>query len=297
MKYFLSFLLSFSIFTCFSQNLDQANNPYRSPYVSYSGYKSMKKEGKMKIDSIGFFIKDKDTLINILGFDNKRGKQVLYEPKDSVFLKRYKSIVYNNIYGKTKDITKARMHYWKEEIKVYIDSTVPSKLGREMKKMFKLLDNQIDSLKITTVSRREKANCFIYFINKPTDIDWDKRIINQSDGSYMSWNGKQQIYNTSIKINSQMIFNENDQLMLLKKHFIWSLGYFYLQPNEDCKSFFSNCVSVDKILNDDDLAILKYHYSYGICKGTDLETFEENHKNAQKLLKENPNNKYFFTHL
>jgi hypothetical protein len=34
-----------------------------------------------------------------------------------------------------------------------------------------------------------------------------------------------------------------------------------------------------------DLEILKYHYSYGICKGTDLIVLKKNHKNAKETLK------------
>jgi hypothetical protein len=34
-----------------------------------------------------------------------------------------------------------------------------------------------------------------------------------------------------------------------------------------------------------DLEILKYHYSYGICKGTNLETFEKNHSDAKQHLR------------
>jgi hypothetical protein len=76
-----------------------------------------------------------------------------------------------------------------------------------------------------------------------------------------------------------------------------SLGYFIPQADEKCSSYFSNCTTNDKVLSKEDLEILKYHYSYGICKGTDLETFEENHKSAQNTLSKGPNNKHFFTHL
>jgi hypothetical protein len=58
-------------------------------------------------------------------------------------------------------------------------------------------------------------------------------------------------------------------------NFIRSLGYFYAQPNYlDCTSYFSSCPS-DKKIWKKDLEILKYHYSYGICKGTDLIVFEK----------------------
>lgn len=297
----MKFYSLFIVFFFFQFGFTQINkNPLATKsasFVKYKYYKEMKKEKTLKIDSLGFFIKDNDTLINISGYDTNKGVKVAYEYKDSEFLKKYESVVFNNIYGKPADIKNARIRYWKEEVKVYIDSTVPNNLAREMNKMFKFLDKEIDSLKITRVFKREKANCFIYFINKPTDIDWEKRINNNSDGAFLSWNGKQQIYNAAIKVNSQVVFNEKQQLMLLKKHFIWSLGFFYLETNNDCKSFFSNCVYVDKELNDKDLEILKYHYSYGICKGTDLETFENNHKDAQEVIRQNPKNKFYFTHL
>jgi hypothetical protein len=55
----------------------------------------------------------------------------------------------------------------------------------------------------------------------------------------------------------------------LKINFIRSLGYFI--PNYlDCTSYFSSCPSDKKEFGKKDLEILKYHYSYGICKGTDL---------------------------
>jgi hypothetical protein len=44
-----------------------------------------------------------------------------------------------------------------------------------------------------------------------------------------------------------------------------------------------------------DLEILKYHYSYGICKGTNLETFEKNHSDAKAALKKG-NSKFYFLH-
>ena len=297
MKHFFSYLLLLLATVTYSQTQTIPPNATSSAFVSYKGYLEMKRNPTMKIDSIGFFIRDLDTLIRISGFNQNKGVKVEYEPKDSIFLKRYKSLVFNASNGRANDIKNNRMRYWKEEVKVYLDSTIPNKVARKMKELFRFLDKEIDSLQITTVNRKEKANCFIYFLNNPEDINWDNRIKDPSDGAFLSWNGKQHIYNVSIKVNTQLNFNEDQQIMLLKKHFIWSLGYFIPQADEKCSSFFSNCASRDKVLSNEDLEILKYHYSYGICKGTDLETFEENHKSAQKTLSKGPNNKHFFTHL
>lgn len=291
------FLIFFSVLLSFAQERNDLSAAHTNSYVKYASYKAMLKSDRFTVDSIGFFIdKNKDTLIRVSGNNFTKGVRVAYEEKDSVFLNRYKALVFNATHGNANDVKNARMRYWKDEIKVYFDSTVPSKTVREMKKVFKLLDKEVDSLKIKTVNRRDQSNYFIYFVNRPDAIDWDKRITGKSDGGYLSWNGKQQIYNTSIKINSQMIFNEEEQLMTLKKHFIWSLGFFYIQPNQECESFFSSCVYVDKVLTEEDLALIKYHYSYGICKGTDIETFEEQHKSAQKSKRANSKNEHYFIH-
>jgi hypothetical protein len=63
----------------------------------------------------------------------------------------------------------------------------------------------------------------------------------------------------------------------------------------DCTSYFSSCSSDKKKIKKNDLKILKYHYSYRICKGTDLIVFEKNHQDAKETL-ENGNSKIEFMH-
>jgi hypothetical protein len=268
-------------------------------YISYSSYRSIKNKGEMKVDSLGVRMFKNDTLIFVSGFVMPKGIKVEYEYKDSLFLETYKELVYDKLnwskQNDTRDKKQPTMKIWKEPLKVYFHHTVSSKNKRELINFMKFVDKEIDSLKIEFVNSKEKSNYFIYCLNKPSDIDWDTRI-KSNDGCFLSWNGKQQIYNNTIKINTQIVFNENQQLMLMKKHFIWSLGYFTYLKNRECKSFLSNCISVEKELTKEDLELLKYHYSYGICKGTDLESFEDNHKRAKKALKESPNSKYYFTH-
>jgi hypothetical protein len=69
-------------------------------------------------------------------------------------------------------------------------------------------------------------------------------------------------------------------------NFIRSLGYFYAQPIWTVLVIFQ-VVLLTKRIWKKDLEILKYHYSYGICKGTDLIVFEKNHKDAKETLKGN----------
>ncbi|WP_298115849.1 hypothetical protein [Flavobacterium sp.] len=265
--------------------------------IPFSNYKELKNSRDIKIDSVGSIIIKSDTLIYVTGLPKMNGVKVNYEPKDSIFLETYKNLVYDkvNLNKTKKNKNLPTMKIWKEEIKVYFDSTVTNKNKRELVKLMKFIDKEIDSLKIKIVNSKEKSNYFIYFLNKPSDIDWDTRI-KDKDGCYISWNDKQQIYKCTMKIDTKIIFNEKEQLMLMKKHFIWSLGYFSFLKDRDCKSFLSNCVSLDKELTNEDLELLKYHYSYGICKGTDLETFEQNHRSAKKSLEKNPNGEYYFMH-
>jgi hypothetical protein len=54
-------------------------------------------------------------------------------------------------------------------------------------------------------------------------------------------------------------------------------------------------VLLTKKFEKNDLKILKYDYSYGICKGTDLIVFEKNHQEATETLK-NGNSKIEFMH-
>ena len=71
----------------------------------------------------------------------------------------------------------------------------------------------------------------------------------------------------------------------MKSYFFKSLGYFKLSNKYKCESYFSNCFSNNKNITNFDLSLLKYHYSYGICKGTSLKTFNEQHKRAKQQLK------------
>ena len=286
--YLTLFFFFFSLFINAQQKI------VKKSYVKYSDYKAMKENSESHFDSIGFKIINNDSLVEITPMDTKGSVAVPYEYKDSLFLKQYKMLVYNKDNQKITSTKKAMMKYWKSEIKVYFDSTVTNLNRRELTKFFKFLDKEIDSLKIAVVNNKSKSNYFIYFINKPDDINWDERIYSKTDGYYLSWDGKQRIYNCTLKLDTQKIYNEKQQITALKKQFLFSLGNFYAMQDRDCKSYFSTCFSIDKELTSEDLELLKYHYSYGICKGTDLETFENNHKKAQEELKKNPNNRMKF---
>ena len=262
-------------------------------YMNYKGYKMLKKRTN-SMDSIGFKISKNDTLIILKEFEQK-GVRVLYEEKDSIFLDRYKQLVYSKKFQRKEDKLKPTMKIWKEEVKIYFDKSVSKYNVKKLSEFIRYLDKEIDSLKIAVVQDKEKSNYFIYSADDSTEINLDERI-RGNDGFYLLWNDKQNLYSCSLKINAKKNLNQEQIVTNLKANFIRSLGYFYLDPSHsDCSSYFSICKSDEKKFGKEDFEILKYHYSYGICKGTNLETFEKNHKDCKESLK-NGNTKIHFIH-
>lgn len=277
----------------FSQH-NQLNSYSKATYMLYKNYKSLKKSGNKVIDSIGFNIIKNDTLIMIIGYKEK-GVKVLYEEKDSIFLERYKQLVFNKKYQNKEERLKPTMKIWKDEVKIYFDKSVSKYNSKKLSEFIHYLDEEIDSLKITVVKDKDKSNYFIYSTSDTNEVNLDARI-RGNDGYYLLWNNKQNIYSCSLKINEKKNLNEEQILTYLKINFIRSLGYFYQElGNSDCNSYFSICKSDKKEFGKKDLEILKYHYSYGICKGSNIETFEKNHKDAKEALKKG-NTKFYFLH-
>ena len=132
-------------------------------------------------------------------------------------------------------------------------------------------------------------------MDRTTDVNLDPRI-KSKDGYFLKWNGKQNIYECSLKINNQQDLDQEQILTNTQILFVRSLGCFYRDFDPvNYSSYLSECKSDKKELSQIDLEILKYHYSYGICKGTNIDTFEKNHKDAKEALK-NGNTKMHFVH-
>lgn len=272
----------------------QMNSDSKLTYLKYESYKLLKKNTSNRIDSIGFKIIASDTLIMVKGFEQK-GVRVRYEEKDSLFLERYKHVVYNKNNQKRVEKVKPTMKIWKDEVKIYFDKSVSKYNSKRLTEFIHHLDQEIDSLKIKVVKNKEESNYFIYSQDEQNVDNLDERI-QGNDGFYLLWNDKQNIYSCSLKLNAKKSFTEAQVLTNLKVNFIRSLGYFYLDLNNlDCSSYFSLCKSDQKKFGKEDFELLKYHYSYGICKGTNLETFENNHKESKESLKKG-NTEIYFIH-
>ena len=78
------------------------------------------------------------------------------------------------------------------------------------------------------------------------------------------------------------------------REFIRSLGLYYPSSIIDSKNMLSKTWKSNYNISPLDYKLIKYHYSYGICKFTSLSKFEENHKKAKNMLKKH--RKYYFIH-
>jgi hypothetical protein len=273
----------------FSKNKNSKNKikkvQHSRTYISLKSYRRKYNQDYIPKNIDDFIIKDGDTLIRV---DNKafhkNGVSVPYEIKDSVFLENYKDIVYQKYHFK-KPKKEIRLRYWKKEIKIYFTKNIDKKVRNEVKKFAKFLAKNIDSLNISFVNKLEKSNYLIYGINSDNDYNYEPRIKNNKVSYYAFWNNKQQLYSAKLQVDSRVYKNKKDLILKTKKMFLNSLGMFnwsYRLPKE---GYFSLKYYKNKEFTDLDLEILKYHYSYGICKGMTLKLFEQAHKNAKDYYK------------
>ncbi|SDR66182.1 hypothetical protein [Gramella sp. MAR_2010_147] len=290
---FLLIIAIFISFYSFSQDTIKQHRPVKK-FIPLEVYENH--FGKTS-DTTEFMYKDNDTLVRVPNdfdpFEDQDGVKVEYEPKDSTFLSIYKNIVYNT--GKS-GTSKERMRYWKDEIKIYFDESVPALHSKELMDFAENISKGIDSLNISRNFIPEKANYHVYYLNREHTTDYEPRIGNSKGGYYISWNGKQQIYDAKLKINTELNKGDKYQIQHLKFHFFKSLGHFKSSEQLKCESYLSAC-NTSREITPIDLELLSYHYSYDICKGVDLNTFTEQTERFNKQLKEEPNSKIYVIHV
>lgn len=281
-------------FAGISQN-DIIQTKQGQSYTKLHSYKRLFGDKFSKNDSLNFIIRGKDTLVPFPK-DYKKTSSVLvpYEPKDSLFLEIYKDIVYKKYQKPIKESDKKlTMKYWKTDIKIYFTKSVDVTVKKELKKFATYLSEKVDSLNISFVNQLEKSNYVVYGYNSKNTFKFDDRIKSESNGYYILWDANQRIYNCKLQINDESFKNKEDLMIEIKKMFLGSLGHFNYTNRLPKESLLSVLYFKNKSLTPQDLEILKYHYSYGICKGTDLETFEEQHKIAKKTFLETGRNMFF----
>lgn len=248
-----------------------------------------------KQDSLNLVVINGDTLVPVEKFASEAANKVKfpYEPREDEFLSIYKQAVF----GTTEEQQeKSTIKIWKDGIRLFFDPSVPEAHKQELLQFAEKVSSGIDSLQISEVKERANSNFLVFYRYSEEDFDQEERISNKNLTSYyLSWNGKQQITRGVIKVNAYQIPQEWYQLDLLKFHFFKTLGYFYSSTEIPCKSYLSAC-AVKRTLTKEDLEILKYHYSYGMCKGIDVENFDKIHNDYKATLEKHPNSRLYLVH-
>lgn len=294
MKNIILILILFLSLDSYSQK-KYSNIKIGKKYTSLRDYKSLFGSSFTKEDSLLFVIRKNDTLIPFPDeYIQPKGVEVEYIEKDSIFLDIYEDIIFKkHVNIQNKSTSNLKMRYWKDEIKIYFANNVDKEVKSELSNFANYLNKEVDSLKISFIDNINQSNFIIYDFNSNDDIKYDKRIKDFYNDYYISWKGNQRIYDCKLQINSNSYKNKKDLIIASKILFLKSLGHLnltYLLPKD---SYLSAHYSNIKEFSEKDLEILKYHYSYGICKGTDLKTFQEQHFKAKRVLKETGRPMYF----
>ncbi|MEY8869901.1 hypothetical protein AB9K24_10360 [Meridianimaribacter flavus] len=262
--------------------LHKKNNFFIIALVLFLGSNSLRSQDSLETKKIIY----KDSVVSLNYGNRTDGVTVPYEERDSVFLELYKDVVFQSSKHWKKHVKeKQTIKYWKDEVKLFFDKTVDKTVKKELLKFALDLSDKVDSLKIREVNSKNDANYFIYSLNSEKDYKYEQRIKGKDGvGYYINWDGKQQFYKCMLELNPQILFNKERLIFDAKKDFFSSLGFFHKTVILSCDSFLAECNSSIIELSKIDLEILRYHYSYGICKGTDLQTFEDQHERAKEIL-------------
>lgn len=277
-------LILLAFFSLTNNISSQENKKYR--FLKIEDYKKKYPNRNISFEKGKYQIFNNDTLI--LDNDPRYSHSISidYEFKDSLFLDVYKDLVYKKHHLR-KNEKKKYMKLWKQPIKIYFDASLDSFYMNKIKEKSLKLSNNIDSLNISFVDSKEKANYLIYQLDRKNSNKLSKEITNNNYINYYNKWYKNKIYNTQLEINLTKYEKVSKEIHLnyIYQFFYRSLGHFSVSRLLPCESMFSSCLRNNKKLLENDFELLKYHYSYGICKFTDLETFEKNHKKAREELK------------
>lgn len=247
-------------------------------------------------DSLNFHFSEGDTLVLITPALEKffpMGIQVRIEPQDSLFIEKYKTIVYGPLNSPNRN--KQSPKIWKDGIRLYFDPSVPKQHQKALWKFAQRLSSQVDSLHIQKVSKRNKANYFVFYRNTEEAFDLEPRITDTRSGYYLNWINNS-FSRATLKVNSFSFSGEKEIINDLKRRFFETLGYFKSSDKLTCGSMLATCGEY-RAVSEEDLDLLKYHYSYQNCYGIDLKEFECQHEQRRQKFTEYPYIKMYVSHL
>lgn len=286
------FIALFTTFYCFSQDTiveaKQHTFKIERSYMNIKTFRKIQKRALTKSDSLNFMFKDNDTLVLLTQKDESKLVSVPFEYKDKNFLKIYKSVAFK----KSNDKKKSYQRYWKEPLRIYLSESISKKRKTNFINFANKITKGIDSLQVEFVKNLNDANFVIY---QKGDFEYEKNLKNLNSDYYIWWD-QNKINRGFIKIDPEINFNDNLYGEALNKLFIKTLGRFEFTNLIDCSNYFSNCDTSSKKFSKLDYELLKYHYSYGICKGLDEESFDDFHARANEHKKKFPNIPYRISH-
>ncbi len=260
-------------------------------YMKIDAHKRVYKRAFTKQDTLDWQVRETDTLILVSIEDLNRFPSVDFEYRDQTFLDLYMEIAFRGPKSNDGNIYHT---YWKQPVKMYLSPSVPKNVRRDFVRFVREVTAGIDSLRIGMVDNPGLANFFVYCTG---DFDYEPRLKDTYLRYYNNWNGRNQITKSSIKLDRSQLFNERLFLDYLKRLFVQSLGNFTWSDKIGCESFFSACEKGAKSFGEFDREILRYHYSYGICKGIGEEQFTDLHRSALEFRKMHPNIRHQVKHM
>lgn len=272
------FLIVFLSINLFGQKVEHR----KRTYLKIADYKKKFPNETIVFKKGNYQILNGDTLIWVKNHKPLEGVLVKYEPKDSLFLETYKDVVYqkfSNLNPKKKEY----MKLWKTPIKIYFAPSLDRFYKEKIINAANYLSSNIDSLRISYTDTLENSNFVIYQIDEKNQRRYSKNMVNNIYVDYyILWNSAR-IYDAKLEINLKKFKHIAKEVHAnyLLVNFYKTLGRFHESSRLPCESVFSTCRSNNKKLTPIDFEIIKYQYSYGICKFTDLETFSESHKKAK----------------
>lgn len=286
------FTLLFVTFYGFSQDTIKGVKPHtfkvERSYMDIKSFRKVQKRAFTKSDTLNFMYKDNDTLVLLTQKDENKFVSVPFEYKDENFLKIYKSVTFR----KNNDGKKSYQRYWKEPLRIFVSESISKKRKSNFINFTDEITKGIDSLNVQFVKNLNDANFVIY---QKGDFEYENNLKKLNNDYYIWWNNNM-INRGFIKIDPEINFNDNLFSEALNKLFIKTLGHFEFTNLIDCSNYFSNCDTPVKKFSKLDYEILKYHYSYGICKGLDEESFDDFHTRAKEHKKNFPNIPYKIKH-
>lgn len=289
MKFIVVLFLAALPFSVFSQD-SIIKQEKKITYLPIHVYKIMGYQ-LTKSDTLNFKFHNNDTLVRMPdGYvhqqsDNK--VRVEYERRDEAFLNYYKDVVFKN--------ENSTLKIWKEDLKLYFDPSVPLKHQEALMDFANGLSTAVDSLNIVEVNSREESNFLVYYTGKEGQVEYEPKMTKEFSQYWLYWNKQQQLTQGFIKIDTRIVKKPVYQIANLKFHFLRSLGFFGESAFFEKESYFSNKNGIRSLTNLD-MEILKYHYSYGVCKGINKKRFEEFHREIEELLQKLLNSKVMVTH-